>query len=277
MAIIEPGRADLKELSGIHLWHGGMSNCSQRCRITLNELGLEFESHLMNLQAGEHATDEFQQINPNGVVPVLVHDGTVVVNSVDIIDYLDDTFGKGHLRPKHLEDAIAESLDQADKAQLALKYCTFEFFFQHGPQASEEAFQRIITGLHSKFLRDFWRDYRAGFSRERIHDMVGRAHEDFLGLEEILGDGREWMAGDQFSLADIAWMPNFHRFDLLRWPLKIYPNLMRWFETASDRPSYRKALDGWEPKALMDKVLPILDERRANNDGIDSYGPIADL
>jgi glutathione S-transferase len=277
MAIIEPGRADLKELSGIHLWHGGMSNCSQRCRITLNELGLEFESHLMNLQAGEHATNEFQQINPNGVVPVLVNDGTVVVNSVDIIDYLDNAFGEGHLRPKHLEDAIAESLDQADKAQLALKYCTFEFFFQHGPQASEEAFQRIITGLHSKFLRDFWRDYRAGFSRERIHDMVGRAHEDFLGLEDILGDGREWMAGDQFSLADIAWMPNFHRFDLLRWPLKIYPNLMRWFETASDRPSYRKALDGWEPKALMDKVLPILDERRANNDGIDSYGPIADL
>ena len=277
MPIIEPGRADLKELSGIHLWHGGMSNCSQRCRITLNELGLEFESHLMNLQAGEHATQEFQQINPNGVVPVLVNDGTVVVNSVDIIDYLDNTFGEGHLRPKHLEDAIAESLDQADKAQLALKYCTFEFFFQHGPQASEEAFQRIITGLHSKFLRDFWRDYRAGFSRERIHDMVGRAHEDFLGLEDILGDGREWMAGDQFSLADIAWMPNFHRFDLLRWPLKIYPNLMRWFETASDRPSYRKALDGWEPKAPMDKVLPILDERRANNDGIDSYGPIADL
>ena len=275
MPIIEPGREDLKELKGIHLWHGGMSNCSQRCRITLNELDLEFESNLMNLQAGEHATEEFQQINPNGVVPVLVHDGTVVINSVDIIDYLDNTFGDGSLRPAHLEAAIAESLDHADKAQLALKYCTFEFFFQHGPRASDEVFDRIVNGLHSNFLRGFWHEYRSGFPRERIHDMVGRAHDDFLRREEVLSDGREWMAGDQFSLADIAWMPNFHRFDLLRWPLERYPNLMRWFETASARPSYDKALEGWEPKGLMDRVLPILDERRANNDGIDSYGPFA--
>ncbi len=277
MPVIEPGREDLKDLEGIHLWHGGMSNCSQRCRITLNELGLEFESHLMNLQAGEHATEEFQQINPNGVVPVLVHDGTVVVNSVDIIDYLDKNFGEGHLRPGHLDDAIAESLEHADNAQLALKYCTFEFFFQHGPRASEDTFQKIIDGLHSEWLQGFWREYRDGFSRERIHDMVGRAHDDFLGLEEALGDGRKWMAGDQFSLADIAWMPNFHRFDLLRWPLEIYPKLMRWFKIASARASYGKALDGWEPQALMDRVLPILDGRRANDDGIDSYGPLAKL
>lgn len=277
MPIIESGREDLKDLKGIHLWHGGMSNCSQRCRITLNELGLEFESHLMNLQAGEHATEEFQQINPSGLVPVLIHDGTVVVNSVDIIDYLDNTFGDGHLRPEHLDGAIAESLQHADKAQLALKYCTFEFFFQHGPRASEDTFQKIIDGLHSEWMQGFWREYRDGFSRERIHDMVGRAHDDFLGLEEFLSDGRKWMAGDQFSLADIAWMPNFHRFDLLRWPLGLYPNLMRWFEIASARASYGKALDGWEPQALMDRVLPILDGRRANNDGIDSYGPLAKL
>ena len=64
---------------------------------------------------------------------------------------------------------------------------------------------------------------------------------------------------------------------MLRWPLDIYPPLMRWFEIASARPSYEKALDGWEPKALMDSVSPILDGRRVNNDGIDDYGPLADL
>ena len=277
MPVIEPGREDLKNLQGIHLWHGGMSNCSQRCRITLNELGLEFESHLMNLQAGDHATVEFQQINPNGVVPVLVHDGTVVINSVDIIDYLDDKLGHGNLRPEHLDSEITKSLAHADKSQLALKYCTFEFFFQHGPKASEETFQKIVNGLQSTFLREFWHEYRGGFPRERIHDMVGRAHDDFLQLEKVLGDGREWMAGDQFSLADIAWMPNFHRFDLLRWPLNLYPNVLRWFASASARPSYSKALDGWEPVKLMDMALPTLDERRANHDGIDSYGPLRNL
>jgi glutathione S-transferase len=275
MPIIEPGREDLRDLQGLHLWHGGMSNCSQRCRITLAELGLEFESHLMNLQAGEHATEEFQQINPNGVVPVLIHDGTVIVNSVDIIDYLDNTLGDSSLRPAHLDAAIAESLDHADKSQLALKYCTFEFFFQHGPRASEETYQKLVNGLQSKFLQEFWQEYRNGFARERIHDMVARAHQDFLQLEIVLNDGRKWMAGDQFSLADIAWMPNFHRFDLLRWPLNIYPNLKRWFATASTRPSYSTALDGWEPKKLMELALGTLDKRRENNDGIDSYGPFS--
>ena len=99
MPIIEPGREDLKTLEGLHLWHGGMSNCSQRCRIVLSELGLDYESHLVNLQAAEHATEEFQQINPNGVVPALVHDGTLIINSVDIIAYLDETLGGRPLAP----------------------------------------------------------------------------------------------------------------------------------------------------------------------------------
>ena len=182
MPVIEAGRADLKDLKGIHLWHGGMSNCSQRCRITLAELGLEFESHLMNLQAGEHATEEFQQINPNGVVPVLVHDGTVIINSVDIIDYLDNTLGNATLRPAHLDNAVSESLDHADKSQLALKYCTFEFFFQHGPRASEETFQNIVNGLHSKFLQDFWRN---------IEDSSRHGRPRTRRFQEVLSDGRE--------------------------------------------------------------------------------------
>lgn len=275
MAVIEPGRDDLRDLEGLHLWHGGMSNCSQRCRIVLSELGLDYESHVVNLQAAEHATEEFQQINPNGVVPALVHDGTLIINSVDIIAYLDETLGDGRLRPVDLEAEIAESLEHADKAQLPLKYCTFEFLFQHGPRMPDETFEKLMNGLHSEWLKDFHREYRAGFSRERIHDMVERAHNDFLHREEVLKDGREWMAGDRFSLADIAWMPNFHRFDVLRWPLERYPNLSRWFEQASARPSYKEALEGWEPKPLFDVALPALDERRASGDGIDAYGPLA--
>jgi len=275
--IIEPGREDLKDLKGIHLWHGGMSNCSQRVRIALAEFGLDFESHLMNLQAGEHATEEFQRINPNGLVPVLVHDGKVVIDSADIIDYLDTTFGGKKLRPPHLDGAIADLLAQVDKAQLALKYLSFEFFFKHAPRASEDVFERIIHGLDSARLRGFWREYRDGFSRERIHEMAGRAHEHFLRLEALLSDGREWMAGDRFSLADIAWTPNLRRYDLLRWPLDIYPNLRRWFQSACARPSYAKALDGWEPRRMMDQVRPILDDRIVKGDGINRYGPLAAL
>ena len=275
MPIIEPGREDLKQLRGLHLWHGGMSNCSQRCRITLSELGLEYENTLVNLQAAEHATREYHEIHPKGVVPALIHDGRLIINSVDIIAYLDETFGDGSLRPARLEEETALALEHADKSQLALKYCTFEFLFRHGPPVSDETFDRLMNGLQDEWLKEFHREYRAGFSRERIHDMVGRVHDDFLGREAVLEDGREWMAGDQFTLADIAWMPNFHRFDVLRWPLDRYPNLTRWFELASARPSYKEALEGWQPVPLFEKALPVLDERRANGDGIDAYGPLA--
>jgi glutathione S-transferase len=276
MPIIPAGREDLKTLKGIHLWHAGMSNCSQRCRITLAELGLEWESHVVNLQKAEHATEEYQQINPNGVIPSLVHDGTVVINSVDIIAYLDETFGDGSLRPAEYEEEIVAALAHADKSQVGVKYCTFEFIFRGGPQADEETFQKLINGLHSQWLQDFHHEYRAGFSRERIHEMVGLVHEDLLQLEAVLGDGRKWMAGDKFTLADIAWMPNVHRYDVMRWPLERYPNVHRWFEIASARDSYKIALEGWEPKPLFDVALPILDERRANGDGIDAYGPLAE-
>ncbi len=275
MPIIEAGNPNLKTLRGLHLWHGGLSNCSQRCRIVLSKLKLNYESNLINLQAAEHATEEFHQINPNGVVPILVHDGTVIINSVDIIGHLEEHFGDGSLRPAHLEQEIGPILERCDKSQLPLKYCTFEFLFQHGPQQTDETFQRLINGLHSKWLQDFHKEYRAGFSRERIHEMVGLAHKDFLYCENVFADGRPHMAGDTLTLADIAWLPNFHRFDLLRWPLERYPKAYAWFQRMAELDCYKEALEGWEPQALFDKALPILDQRRANNDGIDNYGPLA--
>ena len=70
-------------------------------------------------------------------------------------------------------------------------------------------------------------------------------------------------------------MPNFHRFDLLRWPLERYDHGAAWFERVSQLDCYIEALKDWEPQALFDKAFPVLDQRRANNDGIDSYGPFA--
>lgn len=275
MPVIPAGNAEIGNLKGLHLWHGGLSNCSQRCRIVLSKLGLSYESNLVNLQAAEHATRAFHELNPSGVVPVLVHDGQVVVNSVDIIAHLETHFGDGSLLPVHLKDEIAALLERCDKAQLALKYCTFEFLFQHGPRPSEETFAKLMAGLDSEWLRNFHIEYRAGFDRNLIHTMVTRAHEDFQYIESTLADGRVYLTGDEFTLADIAWMPNFHRFDLLRWPLERYDHGAAWFERVSQLDCYIEALKDWEPQALFDKAFPVLDQRRANNDGIDSYGPFA--
>jgi len=275
MPIIEPGNRGLKNLNGLHLWHAGLSTCSQRVRVTLTELGQDFESHVLNLHAGEHASPEYQQIHPKGVVPALVHDGTLIIESVDIIAYLDANLGDGKLRSEGDEEDIAKLLAHADEAQAALKVCTFEFLFSGGPKLSDTKFDEFLQSHQSEYLVQFHRDARAGFDRERIHDAVSKVDRDFQSLEDRLGDGRTWLSGSAFTIADIAWMPNLHRMDLMRWPLNRYPRLSEWFERAAARDSYKTALEAWEPQPLFDIALPVLDERRLIGDGIEHYGTLA--
>lgn len=274
MPIIEPKNTDLKALKGIHLWHAGLSSCSQRVRVTLAELGQGFESNVLNLHAGEHASEEYQNIHPNGVVPALVHDGTLIIESVDIIAYLDEIIGNGQLSNGADSKEIKELLTRADAAQAALKVCTFEFLFSGGPKLPEDKFESFIQSHQSDYLKQFHRDARAGLDRDRVHEAVTNVDGDFEFLEDRLSDGREWLAGDVFTIADIAWMPNLHRMDLMRWPLDRYPTLKKWFARASARDSYKNALKAWEPQPLFDVALPVLDRRRESGDGIERYGSL---
>ena len=84
MPEIIPTNQEVLSFRGLHLYHYGMSNCSQRVRMVLEEKGLPWTSHHLDLARNEHATPAYQGINPNGVVPTLVHDGKVIIESVDI-------------------------------------------------------------------------------------------------------------------------------------------------------------------------------------------------
>lgn len=74
---------------GLHLLHFQGSSCSQKVRVLLREKGLVWVSHPVNLAADAHVSPWFLGVNSRGVVPVLVHDGVVHVESNDILEYLD--------------------------------------------------------------------------------------------------------------------------------------------------------------------------------------------
>ena len=101
MVVIVPENQAVGSMKGLHLYHGAISNCSMRVRMTLIEKGLDWESHHIDLLKKENISDEYFSINPNGLVPTLIDDGVVHIESNDIIDYLDETYPEPSLRSEN--------------------------------------------------------------------------------------------------------------------------------------------------------------------------------
>ena len=76
----------------IELYHNNISVCAQKVRIVLAEKNLPWTNHHMSLARGEQLTPEFKKMNPRSVVPVLAHDGHIIVESSVICAYLDEVF-----------------------------------------------------------------------------------------------------------------------------------------------------------------------------------------
>ena len=76
----------------LELYHYAFSTCSQKVRLVLAEKGLDFVSHEVDLMTGGQHDAEYVKLNPNHVVPTLVHDGVGLIESTLINEYLDEAF-----------------------------------------------------------------------------------------------------------------------------------------------------------------------------------------
>lgn len=270
MPEIEPKNPALQDLEGLHLWHAPLSSCSQRVRIVLAETGKGYQSNLIDLEKDEHASPEYQAIHPKGLVPALVEDGRLFIESVDIIQQIagpDSSL---------LECHAPDLLEMGDEAQLDLKLLTFEFLFRAAPAPPMEAVQHFQKNHQNEWLRQFRRDFAAGFDRDRIDAAVRRNNARFCRLDTLLSDGRSYLAGDKFSLADITWMPNVHRFTLMGWPFEKTPHLQDWFAKVSARPSYTEALLNWQNEDVAGMFADYTNRRRAEGTDVCSFGGLSD-
>jgi glutathione S-transferase len=85
----------MNEQSKLVLYHAPHSTCSQKVRLVLHEKGLPFEDIRIDLSKKEQLRSEYLAINPNGVVPTLVDDGTPIIESSVICEYLDEKYHAG--------------------------------------------------------------------------------------------------------------------------------------------------------------------------------------
>ena len=134
----------------LELYHHGSSVCAAKVRFTISEKGLEWKSHYLDILKGEHFNPEYLKLNPKAVVPTLVHDGNVLVESTVICEYLDDEFPQVPLKP-------ARSLDRAqmrlwtktvdEELQPACKYITYAACHRHIiRRMPAEKFNEYMTG-----------------------------------------------------------------------------------------------------------------------------------
>src|ERR1700757_1532423 len=120
---------EVLEWKGLHVLHFMGSSCSQKLRVYLNLKGIHWESHHIDLPANENFRPWFLGINPRGLVPVLVHDGTVHIESNDIITHLEKAFPIPPLIPPGHEDSVAKLLKHEDDLHLDLRTLSFRFVF----------------------------------------------------------------------------------------------------------------------------------------------------
>ena len=79
-------------MKNVTLYHHGPSTCSQKVRMILELKNISYESKIIDLLAGEQHEDEYVKLNPNHLVPTLVTDDGVIIESTVINEYLDDYF-----------------------------------------------------------------------------------------------------------------------------------------------------------------------------------------
>jgi len=250
MPFIETKREDIRALNGIHLFHFATSNCSQRVRFVLEEKGVNWVSHHIDLIKCENATPEFLALNPKGLVPVLIHDGLTIIESNDIIQYVDERFEGRALSPGTLPDKefLEDSLKRSSDFQASLKLLTHEFLFKPFRRMNERQLKKYSEGIQNPDLSSFLREFssKEGFTRERIIAAVSDAEQILKNLEVRL-EKNNWLTGSEFGLLDISWVVNIHRLSQLHYPLASFPFVTNWLSRVRARQGYRRAISRFEP------------------------------
>ncbi|MDR9826987.1 glutathione S-transferase family protein [Vibrio sp. FNV 38] len=252
MAIIKPTNKSVETLKGLHVYHAGFSNCAMRVRIALEEKGLPWTSHLIDLTKGEQLTKEYIGINPNAVVPTLVDDGVVIIDSADIIDYIDDKYDHNSLRPTLEADQqlMYQWMYLARDNHLSIKTYMYSNLGKTGAMKRTEqqmteyrenqTFDKALLEFHERF------NSADGFSTQDVETATAVIDECFAKMDERLKD-HQWLAGDAFSLADVAWIPQLIVLKAARYPFENYAHLEAWKNAIIQRPSFKKGVLDWLP------------------------------
>ncbi len=228
----------------LELYNALQSTCSQKVRLCLWEKGVAYVDRPVSLKDRENLSPEYLALNPNGVVPTLVHDGTPIVNSSVIVEYLDEVFPEHSLTPadpKQRAKMRAWMRYIEEVPTVAIRYPSFN-------QVLVKGFRKLDPDAFADFAaknplrKDFYlRMGQDGFSEDDMRASLQRLRQTLERMEAALADG-PWLVGDQLTLADLCVVPTLDRMeDLGLAPMwDDLPRVADWLARIKARPSYAK-------------------------------------
>jgi len=239
---------------GVHVLHFIGSSCSQKLRVFLNLKQIPWQSHSVDLPSNENMQPWFLGINPRGLVPVLVHDGAVHIESNDIIQYLEQIFPMPRLIPAGHENEVAALLKHEDDLHLDLRTLSFRFVFAPPgppkPAAALASYAANGSGTvqgakdHEKQVQiEFWqRAAREGFTEVQARASALKFRAELDKLDTTLAR-RPYLMGDALSVLDIAWLIYAHRLRLAGYPFaRLHPHVHAWAERLRAMPEFAKEI-----------------------------------
>ena len=193
----------------LKLYYHPVSTYSRRVRIALMEKGLDAELLEVDLFGRKQFEPAFLALNPAGRVPVLDHDGFVLSESTAILEYLEAVFPEPPLLPSDTRERALVTMH--------LKRCDVDL---------AEPARRIL--VPKRFLpRERWREEPMARSRRKI--------QSHLEVLETHLEGREYLVGNRYTLAEICYTPFLHFLELME--VEPGPAVAAWANRLLARPS----------------------------------------
>ncbi|XP_017014974.3 glutathione S-transferase 1-like [Drosophila takahashii] len=198
--------------TGIVLYGTDLSPCVRAVKLTLKALELDYEFKEVNLQAGEHLSEDYLKKNPQHTVPVLDDNGTFLWDSHAIAAYLVDKYGKSdELYPKDLvKRAIINQ----------------RMFFEAS----------VIYAAIANVTRPFWINGITEVPQEKL-DTVNRG----LQLLETFLTSSQFLAGDSLTIADFCTGPVVSAIPCaVDIDPAVYPKITAWLDRLNKIPYYKE-------------------------------------
>ena len=185
----------------------------KKISIMLEEIEFDYKVIKVDINNGEQFKDEFKKISPLSKIPVIVDhkNKKTVFESGAILIYLAELSGKFYNSEERLE------INQWLMAQMGYV----------GP----------MLGQHHQFHH--YNPGKSKFGEERYFKISEKIYKE---LDERLSLSR-YLAGDDYTIADIATFPWIARHEWHDIGLKRFKNLSRWYEEISSRPAVQKGFD----------------------------------